>query len=80
MKSKFLKLVLPAFAIIMAVGLAFATEESNLMQPGYAATPDGPEPVETDCVEEISEIQCTSGIFLVYLDEDLSIPLYERDE
>ncbi|NDV17676.1 hypothetical protein GO009_16785 [Muricauda sp. TY007] len=79
MKSKFLKLVLPAIAIIMAVGLAFATEESNLMQPGYKATPDGPEPVETDCVAE-GEIQCTSGIFLVYLDEDLSIPLYERNE
>jgi len=79
MKSNFLKLVLPAFAILLSVGLAFATEESNLMQPGYADTPDGPEYVETDCVEETSEIRCTSGVYLVYKDEGLSIPLYEED-
>ena len=32
MKSNFLKLVLPAFAILLAVGLAFATEDRNIPQ------------------------------------------------
>ncbi len=32
MKSNFLKLVLPAFAILLAVGLAFATEDKTILQ------------------------------------------------
>jgi hypothetical protein len=32
MKSNFLKLVLPAFAILLAVGLAFATEDNTVFQ------------------------------------------------
>ena len=35
MKTKFLKLVLPAFVIMMAIGLAFATESETLSQDGY---------------------------------------------
>ncbi|MEQ5790635.1 hypothetical protein J4E06_06210 [Muricauda sp. NFXS6] len=35
MKSKFLKLVLPAFAILLAVGLAFATEDKNVLQDAH---------------------------------------------
>ncbi|WP_108424505.1 DUF6520 family protein [Flagellimonas amoyensis] len=79
MKSNFLKLVLPAFAILLAVGIAFATEESNLMQPGYADTPSGPLPVQTDCLDE-GQIQCKAGAYFVYKDIDLSDPLYEREE
>lgn len=79
MKKHLLKIVLPAFAILLAVGLAFATEESNLMYPGYADTPDGPEPVETDC-DGSSENQCKVGAFDVYEDIDLSIPLYDKFE
>lgn len=79
MKSNFLKLVLPAFAILLAVGLAFATEESNLMQPGYADTPFGPQYVETDC-DATSGNQCKVGSYDVYADIGLSDPLYERIE
>lgn len=79
MKTTFFKLFLPAFAVLMAVGLAFATEESNLMQPGYADTPSGPQLIETDCVDE-GEIQCKEGAYFVYKDIDLEDPLYERDE
>ena len=32
MKSNSLKLVLPAFAILLAVGLAFATEDKTILQ------------------------------------------------
>lgn len=39
MKTKFFKLLLPAFAILMAVGLAFATEESPVVQQGYYFLP-----------------------------------------
>ncbi len=39
MKSKFFKLVLPAFAIIMAVGLAFATEDRPVPKIGYYEHP-----------------------------------------
>ncbi|MEO2052191.1 MULTISPECIES: DUF6520 family protein [Flavobacteriaceae] len=35
MKSNFLKLVLPAFAILLAVGLAFATEDRAVFQDGH---------------------------------------------
>lgn len=75
MKAKFF---LPAFVILFAIGLAFATEESNLMQSGYADTPSGPQPIETDCVDS-GEIQCKEGAYLVYKDIDLEIPLYEID-
>lgn len=39
MKSNFLKLVLPAFAILMAVGLAFATEDQVVVQDAYYNIP-----------------------------------------
>ena len=39
MKSNFLKLVLPAFAILLAVGLAFATEDSIVDRPAYYFQP-----------------------------------------
>ncbi|MEC7769818.1 MAG: DUF6520 family protein [Bacteroidota bacterium] len=78
MKTSFLKIVLPAFAIIMAVGLAFATEKDNLPQQGYAATPSGPVPVQTDCLDD-GIIQCKEGTYFVYKDINLTMPLYERE-
>ena len=35
MKTKLLKFVLPAFAIVMAIGLAFATEAETVYQTAY---------------------------------------------
>ncbi len=35
MKTKFLKFILPAFAIMMAIGLAFASEAETASRIGY---------------------------------------------
>ena len=35
MKTSFFKIVLPAFAILLAVGLAFATEDRPVLQEAY---------------------------------------------
>lgn len=40
MKSNFLKLVLPAFAILLAVGLAFATEDTPVFRTAYYHIPN----------------------------------------
>ena len=61
MKSNFLKLVLPAFAIVMAVGLAFATEESSVVQQGYYFHPINgwqSTTVDANCLNG-NEILCT---------------------
>lgn len=39
MKAKFFKLLLPAFAILMAVGLAFATEDEPVAQVAHYFLP-----------------------------------------
>tara|TARA_R110000868_G_scaffold94642_1_gene261000 strand:+ start:1228 stop:1473 length:246 start_codon:yes stop_codon:yes gene_type:complete len=35
MKTKVFKIMLPALAVVMAVGLAFATETNTIAQEGY---------------------------------------------
>ena len=39
MKTKFLKLVLPAFAIMMAIGMAFATEDKPVFRTAHYYIP-----------------------------------------
>ena len=39
MKTNLLKLVLPAFAILLAVGLAFATENTTVFKTAYYQHP-----------------------------------------
>lgn len=79
MKRSFLNIVLPAFAIIMAVGLAFATEEDNSTRTGYYEHPIlGVQPIQTDC-EEFGEDPCMEGQWQVFKDPALSIPLYIRE-
>jgi len=39
MKRNFLKLVLPAFAILLAVGLAFGTEDRPVVKDAYYYVP-----------------------------------------
>lgn len=73
MKSSFLKLVLPAFAILMAVGLAFATEESNLSYTGYINSPSGPLQIQTDCPDTGQNL-CFEGPYQVFNDIELSDP------
>ncbi|NYJ27825.1 DUF6520 family protein [Allomuricauda sp. ARW1Y1] len=79
MKKSFLKIVLPAFAIIMAVGLAFATEEDNSTQTGYYDHPIlGVQPIQTDCLVT-GQVLCMEGQWQVFKDPELSIPLYIRE-
>ena len=80
MKRSFLKIVLPAFAIIMAVGLAFATEEDNSTETGYYNHPIlGVQAIQTDC-PETGQVLCMEGQWQVFKDPALTIPLYERFE
>ncbi|WP_306014156.1 MULTISPECIES: DUF6520 family protein [unclassified Allomuricauda] len=79
MKRSFLKIVLPAFAIIMAVGLAFATEEDNSTQTGYYEHPIlGVQTVQTDCLET-GQVFCMEGQYQVFKNPGLTIELYERE-
>lgn len=74
MKSSFLKIVLPAFAILLAVGLAFATEESNMPVTGYISSPNGPLPVQTDC-PDTGQGYCFKESNPVYRTMDLEIQI-----
>ena len=53
MKKHLLKIVLPAFAILLAVGLAFATEADSFLETGYIQGPLGPIEVQVDCKDQI---------------------------
>jgi len=68
MKAKFFKLLLPAFAILMAVGLAFATEESPVVQQGYYFHPINgwqSTTVDVNCLDG-SQIACTEDGYQLY--------------
>lgn len=79
MKTQLLKLVLPTLAIVLAVGLAFATEESNLTQTGYYNDPIlGLQSIQTDCIDD-GVVSCTVNGNQVFKDPGLTILLYERE-
>ena len=79
MKSNLLKLVLPAFAILLAVGLAFATEDRDIPQTGYYQHPIlGLQTIETDCPDSGSDPCLVNNQYPVYKNQGLTIPLYER--
>ncbi|MDF0707648.1 DUF6520 family protein [Flagellimonas okinawensis] len=73
MKKHLLKIILPAFAIVMAAGLAFATEESNLPYVGYIATESGYAEIQTDC-PNVGQNQCYEGLDPVFNDIGLTDP------
>ncbi|WP_298535860.1 DUF6520 family protein [uncultured Algibacter sp.] len=78
MKSKVFKFILPAFALLLAVSFAFATEESNASQTGYYNHPIlGVQQISTDCQAQ-GAVNCMEGSYQVFADEDLTIPLKER--
>ena len=52
MKTKILKIVLPAFAILLAISLSFATEADSFFNTGYIQGPTGPIQVQVDCKSE----------------------------
>jgi hypothetical protein len=72
MKTRFLKLVLPAFAILLAVGLAFATESNTVSQVAYYQTPSGVMEVTIgeDCTIN-GDISCTYFGYQLYAEPTL---------
>ena len=74
MKSNFLKLVLLAFAILLAVGLAFATEADSFLETGYIQGPSGPIEVQVDCKSQIPD-PCLYLGQQVYEDQDYTKPM-----
>lgn len=75
MKTKVFKLILPAFALLLAVSFAFATEETNATQTGYYEHPIlGVQAIQTDC-NPTSGVNCMFGAFQVYAEPSLSTPL-----
>lgn len=55
MKTKVFKVILPAFAILLAVSLAFASEADAFFNTGYILGPSGPIEVQVDCKSEIQD-------------------------
>jgi len=81
MKTRVLKTVLPILAIVLAVGLAFATEVSNSIQIGYYFDPNLGEVVSTivDC-NSTTQIPCEIDNNQVYAEPELSTPLYKTNQ
>lgn len=73
MKTKFFKFMLPAVAIVMAVGLAFAAEDLSVYKTAYYQGPNGimTTSVGDDCVRD-GAINCTYNGFQLYEDPGLS--------
>ena len=78
MKSKFLKVILPAFAIMLAIGLSSFTA-NDTSQIGYYDDPfEGPKQVPglVDCGVEVSQDPCLHQGLQVYGQiNPLAIPL-----
>ncbi len=74
MKTKILKFVLPAFAILLAISLSFATETDSFSNTGYIEGPTGAIPVQVDC-NNTTQDQCYYLGQEVFQDTGLSIPL-----
>ncbi|PIV93651.1 MAG: hypothetical protein COW44_08360 [Flavobacteriaceae bacterium CG17_big_fil_post_rev_8_21_14_2_50_33_15] len=78
MKSKFFKIVLPAFAILLAISLSFATESNRASQIGYYNHPVfGATPVIVNC-DAPSGPQCLHGQYPVFAEEALETPLFKN--
>lgn len=74
MKNKLKKFVLPAFALFMAVSLAFATEADTFLETGYIQGPTGPIQVQVDCKSEILD-PCLFLGQQVYEDQQYTTPM-----
>ena len=73
MKKSILKIVLPAFALLLAIGIAFATEESNSVMTAYYENPLTGEAEETttDCPDS-GQFLCKQGPYQLYSDIGLT--------
>jgi hypothetical protein len=69
MKTKVFKFILPAFAMLLAIGLSFATETNRSAQTGYYDDPfvPGVQSIITDCEKQPTGIHCaTEEGYLLY--------------
>jgi len=74
MKTRILKTVLPMLAIVLAVGLAFATEANSSSQTGYYDDPfiPGVQSTITDCEKQPNGDLCkTPEGYQLYDTEEL---------
>jgi len=72
MKTRVLKLILPLFALLLAVGFAFATEESSAYQTAYYEHPIlGLQQTTTSCPDNGNKT-CMEGSFVLYSDPGLT--------
>lgn len=82
MKTKVLKGLLPALVMVLAIGLSFATVSSEVNQQGYYWDPNAQEvkevPGGVDCPPTGIDA-CLFDDQEVFADEELTIPLYERE-
>ncbi|WP_066223747.1 DUF6520 family protein [Formosa haliotis] len=74
MKTSFFKFIMPAFAILLAVGLAFASNSTELLNVGYIQGPSGPIQVQVDCESEVEE-PCTYLEQQVFKDQNYNEPM-----
>ncbi|WP_308993907.1 DUF6520 family protein [Mariniflexile litorale] len=79
MTSKFFKIVLPAFAILLAISLSFATQANSTSQIGYYDHPAfGPTQVTVSC-DAPSGDPCMFGQYRVYAEQELITPLFKNN-
>lgn len=76
MKTKMFKLILPAFAMLLAVGFAFATDNSSVNQLAFYETSSGVHSVTIgDECQPNNEVDCKYMGFQLYAEESLDTKL-----
>ncbi|MAU15389.1 MAG: hypothetical protein CMH46_07605 [Muricauda sp.] len=81
MKTGFVKLALPAIAILLAVGLAFATEEEPMLQVAHYYHPiEGWQTtmVDENCING-NQIPCTQDGYQLYEEPSFSSRELRKD-
>ena len=81
MKANFLKIVLPAFAIVLAVGLAFATEDNTVDRVAYYNVPGKgwqSTMVQESC-DDSGAIPCKIGVYQLYDEPDFGSTQLHKD-
>ncbi|SFZ89525.1 hypothetical protein SAMN05428642_101362 [Flaviramulus basaltis] len=80
MKTRIFKIVLPLFAILLAISLSFATEAKRVIITGYYDHPtNGSTPVLVDC-NDVSGSFCMYGPYQVFKYPNLTEPLHKNNQ
>ncbi|MCQ0112062.1 hypothetical protein SAMN04487906_0832 [Zhouia amylolytica] len=77
MKTKVFKTALPAFAFLVAIGIAFAADANSSSQIGYYDDPfiPGIQQVQTQCSPMATGELCTHNGYQLYDEPSLENPL-----